>query len=66
MRPMTASEFETLGKRLFGRSAWQGQLADELKIDRVTVWRYYRGKRPIPEPVALAMQTLLARLKEAC
>ena len=58
---MTPTEFTEAGKRIFGRSGWKGQLAEALQIDRATVWRYVNGKRPIPEPVALAMEALAQR-----
>ena len=58
---MTGPEFIMIGKRLYGRSAWQGQLADALGINPATVWRYSRDKRPIPAPIVLALEALLKR-----
>ncbi len=58
---MTPDQFMDSGKRLFGRSAWQGELADALGINRTTIWRYSRGKREIPERVALALEALESR-----
>jgi len=58
---MKASDFETAGKRLYGRHGWKTELAGVLGIDRVTIWRYATGKREIPEVVKLSMEALEAR-----
>ena len=58
---MNANEFTTQGTRLYGRHGWKSELADALKISRTTVWRYAKGERPIPESVALALETLAER-----
>ncbi len=60
---MTPNQFEETGKRLFGRYAWQGELADALGINRTTIWRYAKGKREVPERVALALEALETRAR---
>lgn len=58
---MNATEFIERGKRLYGRHGWKSELADALRINRTTIWRYSKGDRPIPESVALALDTLTER-----
>jgi predicted transcriptional regulator len=58
---MTSAEFIEAGKRIFGKSGWRGQLAEALRIDRATVWRYANGIRPVPESISLALEALANR-----
>lgn len=58
---MDASQFILAGQRLYGRHGWKSELADNLGLDRTTVWRYAKGDRPIPESVQLALEALLNR-----
>ena len=55
---MTAEEFIASGKRIYGKSGWQKQVAEALGRTASTVNRYARGHDPIPEIVALAMKGL--------
>lgn len=58
---MTPEDFITAGRRLFGKSGWRGQLAEALKVDRSTVWRYATGTREIPGSIVLALEALANR-----
>lgn len=58
---MNASDFEAAGKRLFGRHGWRAELAEALGVHRSTIWHYEKGKRPVPESVALALEALEQR-----
>lgn len=55
MRP---SELKSIGKRLHGED-WRTGLADTMKVDRVTIWRWVNGKAPISEPMAIALRSLV-------
>jgi hypothetical protein len=60
MRP---EDFVQAGKTLYGRR-WRAGLAEELEMGTATVWRYAKGRYPIPRKVELAVEGLLARSKK--
>ena len=60
---MDKTAFIDAATRIFGKSGWRGQLAEALAVDRSTIWRYEKGKREIPETVALAMEALTERAR---
>lgn len=61
---MDKETFIATAVSIYGNSGWQTQLADALGISKQSVHRYKSGKRPIPQPVALAMDGIKAK-KEA-
>ncbi len=58
-------EFEQAGITLYGPDDWRRPLARALGISRATVWRYWRGKFPIPQQTQMAIQNLLDRHEKA-
>lgn len=55
---MTPEKFERAGKILFG-PAWKPRLANALKIDVTSVWRYASGQINVPGPVETAIRLML-------
>lgn len=55
---MTSDEFIASGQRIYGKSGWQKQLAERLKMAPATINRYARGHVSIPVVIALAMRGL--------
>jgi hypothetical protein len=59
-RGMSKEEFIALGQRIYGKSGWQRQLADDLAVTAGTVNRWANGHFPVPRQTQLAMLGLLS------
>ena len=57
---MSTDEFIALGQRLYGKSGWQRQLAEDLRVTPSTVSRWAKGHFPVPRQTQLAMLGLLS------
>ena len=57
---MTADELKNAAIEIFGPRGWTTDLADRLKVDRTTVYRYAQGQVAIPGPVDAAVSCWLA------
>jgi len=62
---MKPSELRALCVEIYGAKGWQTRLAEALKRDPSTVRRWVSGAVPIPEPVAIAVEALAERKREA-
>jgi hypothetical protein len=62
-RPMNGAELQMAGLILFG-SRWKAPLARELRIGRMTLWRYTQTGY-VPPRAAMAVRELLAKRNRA-
>ena len=55
---MTPDELARIAVARYGPHGWKSKLAEYLGVDPKTVWRYRRGRTPIDDRTAMAIQAL--------
>ncbi len=62
---MTSAQLQKSGVFLYGERGWQARMAEVLKVDGSTVRRWVSGAVPIPGPVEVAIECLVAAKRAA-